>query len=379
MPDKKKIVYFFIYVLIGVGMVFSGGSALAVETGFSGQISAWVGAEKDSQSDRNRTGLRYIPQFVIKQTVSDSSFIDLEISLNGFLSVGSDASQDDYYLRLYRAKLRYATPRTETQLGLQKINFGPARLLRSLMWFDRLDPTDPLQMAEGVYALLFKYNTLDNAIFWLWSLIGNEDAKGFELLPTASGRPEYGGRWQCSLLKGEMGITLHTRRVDGSEFYLPDYTENRLALDGQWDLGAGLWFESVWQEQKADGLPYDWAKMITVGLDYTFNIGAGLYVIFEHMATVSSNEPFGWDEKTEVSACSISYPLSLLDSLQAIGYYSWEQKKYYQHLNWRRAYDRVAFNVSLFYYPESAGKDAGFSQGALVSGSGSQLMITFNH
>jgi len=379
MPDNNKIFRFFMGIVIGLSLIIPGHSALAVETGFSGQLSGWIIMHKTGQSEENTAGLRYIPQFVVKQALSDASFLDLEISLNGFFPIGSEVSEDDYYVRLYRAKLRYATPQTETQVGLQKINFGPARLLRSLMWFDRLDPTDPLQMTEGIYALRFKYNSLSNASLWLWCLIDNEDTKGLEILPTASDKPEYGGRWQHPLLGGEMALTVHTRRVDGSGFYLPDYTENRLGLDGQWDLGVGLWFEFVWQEQRADGLPYDWAKMITVGLDYTFNIGNGLYIVAEHMVAVSSNEPFGWDEKTEVSACSVSYPIGLLDSLQAIGYYSWEQKKYYQHLSWRRAYDRVALNVSLFYYPESTGEDAGFSRSPLVSGYGGQVMITFNH
>ena len=50
------------------------------------------------------------------------------------------------------AWLRLSTSRFEARVGLQKINFGSATLFRPLMWFDSLDPRDPLQITDGVYA-----------------------------------------------------------------------------------------------------------------------------------------------------------------------------------------------------------------------------------
>jgi hypothetical protein len=50
---------------------------------------------------------------------------------------------------------------------LQKINFGSASMLRPLMWFDQMDPRDPLQLTDGVWGLLGRYYFLNNANIWL--------------------------------------------------------------------------------------------------------------------------------------------------------------------------------------------------------------------
>jgi len=53
---------------------------------------------------------------------------------------------------------------------LQKINFGSATLFRLLMWFDRIDPRDPLKLTDGVYGLLLRYYFHNNTNIWLWGL-----------------------------------------------------------------------------------------------------------------------------------------------------------------------------------------------------------------
>ena len=59
--------------------------------------------------------------------------------------------------------------------GLQKINFGSATMLRPLMWFDQVDPRDPLQLTDGVWGVLGRYYFLNNANIWLWGLYGNKN------------------------------------------------------------------------------------------------------------------------------------------------------------------------------------------------------------
>ena len=374
---RSKTNAFLIQMVIGANLIFSGG-AHALEGNISGQLSGWTTETYTQENWEHNTGLRYIPEVDIKQPINDDSFMDAEISLNGYVASRNDG-EEDYDLELYRAKLRFATTQTETRVGLQKINFGPARLLRPLRWFDRLDPTDPLQMTDGVYALRFKYVALNNANLWLWVLYGNEDPKGYEVVPTASGNPELGGRLQYPVPRGELAATVHSRSVHGSESNVPDYSENRVALDGRWDIGIGLWFESVIQHQEKTLYAYDWTKMITVGMDYTFGLGNGLYVLYEHMTEVSSSKPFRWDEDKQISAFSLSYPLGTIDSLKAIGYYLWEQKTYSQYLGWERTYDYLAFNLSLSYYPEITGNEYGLNQGINKGGYGAGFMIIFNH
>ena len=82
--------------------------------------------------------------------------INSEISLNSFGSGMIHAFDDidtDGTLKPYRMWLRLSTSQLEIRAGLQKINFGSAALLRPLMWFDRIDPRDPLQLTDGVYGL----------------------------------------------------------------------------------------------------------------------------------------------------------------------------------------------------------------------------------
>ncbi|MBW1642388.1 MAG: hypothetical protein JRJ39_11180 [Deltaproteobacteria bacterium] len=387
MTHKVKQHYLKIFFFTGICIFFQN-TAYALEAEFSGQVSGWTTETRRQGQWENTTGLRYIPQFTVSQALAEESFIDAEVSINSFLLTRKNSDHKSYDAELYRALLRYATAQTETRVGLQKINFGPAQLLRSLMWFDRMDPTDPTQFTEGVYAARFKYNTLNNASFWLWCLYGNKDPKGYEWLPTIPEKPEYGGRIQYPVLGGELAATVHTRKADGDEFFLKDYTENRYALDGQWDIGIGVWFESVLIEQKFESiypqidpsaLPYGWTKMITIGADYTIGMGNGLYILAEHMATVVSEKPFGWNSDQHVSAVMFRYPVGILDSFFAIGYYAWETQAYGQYINWQRTYDKWVLSLGLFYYPETAEGNAGFIQNAGMGGYGAQFMIIFNH
>jgi len=363
-------------------------SCSALELDFSGQLSLWTMETRNRGDWENNTGIRYIPQLSIGKSLNDDAVLDTEISLNGFATTEKNDENKNYELDLYRAKLRYATAQTETRVGLQKINFGPAQLLRPLRWFDRLDPTDPLQLTDGLYALRFRYDALNNAGIWLWALYGNKDPKGYERLSTVTGKPEFGGRVHYPVLGGELAATLHTRRVDGSRYLIRDYTENRFALDGQWDIGIGIWFESVFQQQEIESLipqqrtalsTYPWTKMTTIGMDYTFGLGNGLHVLMEHMTTVISQEFYHWNENEQITAFSLNYPVGTLDNLQAIGYYSWEHNEYAQYLNWRRTYDNLVISLGLTHYPETIGNDGRFNFNPSKSGYGAQLMIIFNH
>lgn len=299
--------------------------------------------------------------------------MDLELSYNSFIHTDQEVSWDN--LKLYRFNVRYATEQSEIQIGLQKINFGPAQLLRSLMWFDRLDPRDPMKITEGVYGLRYRYNFLNNANIWLWGLYGNDETKGYEITPTAAKKPEFGGRIQAPVPLGEMAMTFHSRTAKGIE---KDFRENRVAMDGRWDIFIGAWFEAVVQHQKIAS-PFNYTKMLTLGLDYTFGIGNGLYAVAEHMLNRYTEELIGYDDITDqdiqISAVMLNYPLTFFDNLMLIGFYSWETKDFYQYLGWQRTYDSLVLNMSAFNYPESPLMGAN----SFGAGYGVQLMFIFNH
>lgn len=361
------------------GYVFAWGNGYALDLDFRGQLSGWTIESRQDDEWRNQTGGRYLPQLTLEHALTDISFIDLEASANGYVVYDTQDSKGDADLELYRLKLRYATAQTETRLGLQRLNFGPARLLRSLKWFDQLDPRDPLQLTDGVYALRFTYSALNNASLWLWGLYGNDERKGYERLSSVDDTPEFGGRLQYPLLNGELAATVHTREVDASNLQFADFREQRVALDGRWEVTVGLWFEAMLQHQDASWLPCEWTKMTTLGADYTFNVGNGLHVVLEHLATAASTDAFGWDEDAHTSAFSLSYPYGLFDNFSAIGYYSWEQEEYWQHLSWQRTYDTWNINISLFSYPDSETDVPNVQQTRLGSGYGAQIMLTYYH
>jgi hypothetical protein len=346
-----------------------------------GQISEWHREARDGGERIYQTGMRYIPRLTLDQPLGAVTFIDLEASVEGTARNSRPEPGGEAEADLYRLKLRFATAQSETRLGLQKINFGPARLLRPLQWFDNLDPRDPLGLTDGVWALRFRYVTLSNASLWLWGLVGNEDPKGSELLATAEDRVELGGRLQLLLPRGEGAVSFHRRTVEipVPMSALDRFTENRLAVDGRWDVTIGLWLEAVLQEQRYDPLEHPWTKRIALGADYTLGVGNGLHLLAEHMATALSGDAQGWDEDVHISAFSLNYPFGLSDHVRAIGYLDWENERYYQHLAWGRTWDDWLLDVSLFYYPETDAGDQ-FDEGPRYgSGYGGQVTVIVNH
>lgn len=364
--------------LVGSSLLFATPGA-ALNTALQGQFSTWTITARDDGEWRHQAGMRYLPQLTTDYALSNDWLLDAEVMVNGYWAVDNAAA--DTTTRdadLYRVKLRMTTPQTETRLGLQKINFGPARLLRSLRWFDRLDPRDPLQLTDGVYALRFKYSTLTNASVWLWGLYGNDDPKGYETLPSDPDEPEFGGRLQYPLWNGEVAATFHTRQVDAALLRTENFREHRFAMDGRWEVEIGFWFEAVAQQQDTDMIADEWTKMLTLGADYTFAVSNGLHVVAEHLLSVSAEELAGWDDDTQVSALSVNYPLGLWDSLSAIGYYAWEPQQYSQYVRWQRMYDTLTLTFSLFHYPEAAAT-AALTHHAGLRGYGGQIMVTYYH
>jgi hypothetical protein len=350
----------------------------AITTGqdfeFHGQASAW-GNGINLKGDWNKNiGIRYIPQLNYSYSIDTNNLINGEVLLNSYYD--SDFHSDDYNLKLYRAIFRYTTTQSETQVGLQKINFGPAQLLRTLMWFDSVDPRDPLKLTDGVYGIRYKYSFLNNSIFWIWGLFGNNKPKGYEVSPTEKEKPEFGGRYQLEVPLGEAGLTFHTREVNAGLF---NYRENRYALDGRWDIGIGAWFESSLQQSRSTMIPYEWNKMITVGGDYTFGTGNGIYVLLENMISIASVKVLGNNINRNVSAMMATYPVSVVDNVAVQEYYDWQGKNIYQYYQWQRTYDNVIINLGLFHYPENGSGIFPGSSAAPSAGYGFQVTVIYNY
>ncbi|MFQ5864925.1 MAG: outer membrane lipoprotein-sorting protein [bacterium] len=330
-------------------------------TDLQGQLSGWTYLRESSLSE-SQFGLRYIPTLSVEKRINDELVVDSELSLKTFGSGTFDSPDemvDNGEVKTYRLWLRFSASQFEVRVGLQKINFGSATLLRPLMWFDRIDPRDPLQLTDGVYGLLGRYYFLNNANVWLWGLYGNDETKGWEAIPTDDQSVEYGGRFQYPVGSGEIALTYHHRKADLSKSPLSlivagdsTISENRLALDGKWDLEIGLWFEGVVIHQNSEVTSFEYRNFFTLGADYTFSIGTGLHVLGEHLLFAMADEPFGTDESINLSALLMDYNLGLLDRLIAIVYYDWDNRQFFRYASWGRIYDNWSFYVNTFWNPE---------------------------
>jgi hypothetical protein len=376
---------FLIYILMDISLVFSG-SVHAMEIDFRGQLSGWTIETRNENNWENNTGLRYIPLLSLTRSLDEDAFIDAELSVNGFLTTDENNEDKHGDIDTYRLWLRFASSQFEIRAGLQKINFGPAVLLRPLMWFDRMDPRDPLQLTKGVYGLLGRYYFLNNANMWVWGLLGNDETKGWETFPSDKDKMEFGGRLQIPLFDGEIAFTYHHREVDLRNQILPvplssedSIPENRFALDGKWDVGVGLWFEGALIHQDLDMSLLRYKRLINVGMDYTFDLGDGLNVIGEYFTMGTSEDVFDPGEEISFSAVSVNYPLGLLDNITAMIYYNWDNQDWYRFINWQRTYDNWSFYVMGFWNPDRFQIYQNGQGNSLFAGKGLQLMIVFNH
>lgn len=356
--------------------------------GHKGLFSFW-GLASFQKSSKPQLGLRYIPEFSLALQLSKSINLDTEVSVHTFgtaLFEEIDTVQTDGDIKPYRLWLRFSLSQFEARVGLQKISFGSAALLRPLMWFDRLDPRDPLKLTDGVYSLLLRYYFVNNTNVLLWGLYGNEETKGWEALPTQKDSVEYGGRLQIPLFIGEIAVTYHHRRADiqKSSLFPPAHgthiaPENRYALDGKWDVGIGLWFEGTLIHQQNELLTLPWQRALNVGLDYTFDIGNGLYLLGEHLNLIRSQEAFSSGDDINFSAILIRYSLGLLDEITGILYYNWEEDEFYRFFSWQRTYDKWRINVIGFWNPKDFQIYPTASGDRPFVGKGFQATIIFNY
>ena len=353
-----------------------------------GQVSGWTSANPESPA-ASQFGLRYIPDLLVERKLGDGLAGSVDLSLNANATAQYETDQRTSYgsaLNLYRTWFRLATDRFETRIGLQKINFGSALLFRPLMWFDRVDPRDPLQLTDGVYGILARYYFQDNTNIWVWGLYGNNGTKGLELEPTEQRTVEYGGRVQSPLWSGEVGLTVHHRRANQSEL-LPAVSdtiarsipEDRIGLDGKWDIGIGIWFETVLIRQQTELPGMKYQRQWTVGADYTFSIGNGLYVAAEYFGAESPDEPLSSATGQEFSGLSVSYPVGILDQVSAIVYRDWRNRQWYRIATWQRSYDNWSLYLLGFWDPRNIQIYHMEGGSNAFAGTGFQIMVVFNH
>lgn len=376
--------------IVGIALVVLSAieSAGAADISVRGRLSFWLGFHNRPIRELG-LGLRYIPSLTLKKDLGKSAAVDAEASVNIYgsaLGTSPREAATSGATKAYRLWVRFSTSRFEARLGLQKINFGSALLLRPLMWFDRLDPNDPLQLTDGVKGILLKYTFADNTNIWLWGLYGNDDVKGWETVPTRSQAPEYGGRIQTPVLSGEAALTYHHRRLNPSRSLIPlppdernVASEDRFGLDGKWDIGPGVWFEAALIRQDWRVYSQKYQRMLCFGLDETVAVAGGVHLMAEHLVFDISRKAFGPGTRRSLTALSADMPLGILDRLQAMIFHDWTSGDWYCFLTWGRATDAWSLFIIGFWNPDRYAIYANRAESNLFAGKGIQITLAYDH
>jgi hypothetical protein len=373
-------------LLISNSLRAEGGEGNFQPLKFKGQASIWSNFNPSNNLEL-WGGAQYLPQLNLKFGEESKSLLDFEATANLNGTLGSypfDTIYSKGSIKPYRLWARYSTEQLEIRVGLQKINFGSATMIRPLMWFDKIDPRDPLQLTDGVWGILGRYYFLNNANLWLWVLYGNKNPKTWEFGNTSQDQPEFGGRFQTPVPKGEMGLSFHHRLSDTrslvsiatSNELIP---ENRIGIDGKWDLGVGLWFEAVWMKKSRNIGALTNQTSLCAGTDYTFRIGNGLNVIVEQLLFAYSEKPFRMNDPFVFSTLSLSYPVSMNDNLSAMVYYDWINKGVYNIATWNHQFNNLIFYCMGYSNPKNYKMPLTANDVNLFAGTGVQVMVVWNH
>lgn len=119
---------------------------------FDGQLSAYGSYSPDVDLEVFLGG-RYLPELNLKLPLKNEHQLSFQAAANIYGAYAFhpfDSSWSDGNIKAYRAWGRYTTNHFELRIGLQKIDFGTAMILRPLQWFDEIDPRDPLKFTNGV-------------------------------------------------------------------------------------------------------------------------------------------------------------------------------------------------------------------------------------
>lgn len=384
---NKRI--FLYYIILALPFLSIGQDSIpANPSGFNikGQFSSIVHFNGGNDLPLFLSG-RYIPQLNYKSVLPNNKLFDFELAANIYGNASFDPfSASDYYgkIKNYRVWVRYSARQFELRAGLQKINFGSATMLRPLMWFDQIDPRDPLGLTDGVWGILGRYYFLNNANIWFWSLYGNKNPKGWEISGTSEKTVELGGRIQVPVKIGEAGLTFHNRKADlsGLNPLFVNYSEvgeNRIGFDVKLDYIIGFWIEASWINKDADIGLFKNQELLNIGMDYTFGIGNGLNATLEQLLMSYDEKAFDFENTTSFSLLNFSYPVGLFDHLNTIIYFNWNDKMMYNFVNWQKQFDKISLYLMAYWNPKNYQIPTQNTQYNLFGGKGIQIMFVLNH
>jgi len=309
----------------------------------------------------------YIPTFSLYKALKGNYLIDMELGLqlNRTYSGESLINNTESFHRYW---IRYSSEKIEARLGLQKIAFGPSRVLRSLSWFDTFNLKDPTGQTDGVKAFRIMWFPFSSLSVWSWIIMNDQDTLS------------YGGRTEFSTNNAEWGLTFHkdpssTPQQTGHSNSFIASPHQRIALDYRYDGFVGLWNESamISSEDLEIG-------MLTAGIDYTLPIINSVPVMFESTHILKKENDIRSSSTSTAFMASIT--LSMINQVMFISNMDWDENHIYNYLRWSSVYDYYSFNFILSMSPKR--KDYSMPLEFLPKtlagfGDGIQVMFIYNH
>ena len=343
---KSPLFIFFLFFLIESSTLFC--------QKFSMKGQFWINTEFRN-NDNYQIG--YIPTLATYYKFSQNNIIDLEWAYHFSRTYNSNSLKFQNE-RTYRGWVRYIYKSIEFRLGLQKIVFGPAQILRPLAWFDNIDIKNPTGHTRGVEAFRIKYFFSNDLSIWAW------------IIKEESNNMTYGGRSELSTSLGEWGLTIHRdTSIESklvSQFSIPiSGSHSRLGLDYRYDGLLGFWFEgSNYYIEKQNNYNNDNYSLMTIGLDYTIPVGTGLHVLMENYRST------GWlnssNTNQNILAIMANLSIGMFHQIMVISNFDWDDKNIYNYLQWSSIYDRFSINCMASINPSEVGNSL-------------QLMFIYNH
>ncbi len=297
-------------------------------------------------------GFQILPEIQAKQSVAS---LPLElIAIGNMYGTARSGVTSEADMDWYRAVLRAGGDRYDMKIGLQKINFGPARFLRVLQWFDTLNPLDPAGHSDGVKAGLLRFSPSNNLYIWAWGILPESERvwpeysiTDLDCLPTETSITRKGGiRIQFSKGVTEQALTVYHRRISLDR----DREEIRYAYDIRGEYVLGYWVEAM-QSRVPDlrGIAPEKSNAVTAGLDYTLPLGNGIYILAEttrrQQGNILLSDMIHYSPAMQQSVLMLSYPMGIFSSLMGLGSVDHLKGGASGTLIWQRTGDRIITQV----------------------------------
>ena len=330
-------------------------------------ISSLTSNDIPNASSSYESDIGYIPTLSIKKDLSKGDLLDAEWAYYLKKSYNGDSLYNNIQ-KNHRFWFRYSNEKIEARLGLQRIVFGPAQILRPLSWFDTFDLKDPTGQTNGVESIRLRWSPSNNVSVWSW-LINND-------MDTLS----YGGRAEVSSSIGELGFTFHLDPTNSTQTIgqigFPIYgSHKRFAIDYRFDGFIGFWNESALLKSQKSQI-----YLLTIGADYTIPVANGILIMTETLFSSNTYENNKTDQN--YSAIMASLPIGIMHMAMYITQFDWKQEKSYQYLRWSSIFDSFSFNLILSMNPKRNQYNipaSGLPKTLSGFGTGLQFMFIYNH